>query len=173
MSTSSRLLLLATALILCASAAENARRAPEFQMLRPGAPPLSFSRYRGKILAVAFIDTACAHCQELTKTLSTIARAYAARGVQVLECAFNEQAAQTLPEFTEQFRPAFPVGYAYRAGVLSFLEYSILDTRPVYVPHMVFIDRRGIIRADYAGEDHFFRNADASIRAELEKLLKR
>ena len=165
MRTSSRLLLPATALILCAAAAETARRAPEFQMLRPGAPPLSFSRYRGKILAVAFIDTACAHCQELTKTLSAIARAYAARGVQVLECAFNEQAAQTLPEFIEQFQPPFPVGYAYRAGVLSFLEYSILDTRPVYVPHMVFIDRRGIIQADYAGEDQLLSEARTPISA--------
>ena len=173
MRTSSRLLLLATAPILCTAAAETARRAPEFQMLRPGAAPLSFSRYRGKILAVAFIDTGCTHCQELTKILTAIARAYGPRGVQVLECAFNEQAAQTLPEFIKQFQPPFPVGYAFRAGVLSFLKYSILDTRPVYVPHMVFIDRRGIIRADYAGEDHFFQKPDANIRGELEKLLKR
>jgi hypothetical protein len=37
---------------------------------------------------------------------------------------------------------------------------------------MVFLDRRGIIRADYAGESDFFKDPATSVRAELEKLLK-
>jgi hypothetical protein len=37
---------------------------------------------------------------------------------------------------------------------------------------MVFLDRRGMIQADYAGESDFFKDPATNIRAELEKLLK-
>jgi hypothetical protein len=40
------------------------------------------------------------------------------------------------------------------------------------VPHMVFIDRRGVIRAEYPGEDPFFKDAAKNVRAELDRLLK-
>jgi hypothetical protein len=40
-----------------------------------------------------------------------------------------------------------------------------------YVPDVVFIDRGGTIRAQYAGTDAFFRNERQNIRAMLDKLL--
>ncbi len=141
-------------------------------MQRTGAPQLSLSRYRGKVVALAFIQTTCPHCQDLTTILSPIARDYAPRGVQVLECAFNVNAAALVPEFIGRFRPAFPVGWADLAAVQAYLQYTIFDKRPLYVPHMVFLDRRGIIRGDFPGESDFFLKPDANIRAELDKLLK-
>ncbi len=130
------------------------------------------SQYRGKVVALAFIDTGCAHCQELATTLNGIVRDYAARGVVVLGCAFNDGAQAGLADFQQHFGPAFPLGWNTRAAVLSYLQYNLLDPRPLYVPHMVFIDRRGAIQADYPGEDVFFRDANANIRAELDKLLR-
>ena len=59
-----------------------------------------------------------------------------------------------------------------RATAMTYLQRSILETKPLYVPHMVFLDRRGIIRADYPGESDFFKDPATNIRAELEKLLK-
>ena len=135
-------------------------------------PAVRVSQYRGKIVALAFIDTTCPHCQELTGTLKGIVRDYAARGVVVLECAFNDGAEAGLAEFQQRFGPTFPVGWNSRAAVMSYLQYNLLDPRPLYVPHMVFIDRAGAIRADYPGEDVFFRDPNASIRAELDKLLR-
>jgi hypothetical protein len=55
---------------------------------------------------------------------------------------------------------------------MSYLQYSIIDARPLYVPHLVFLDRSGVIRGDYAGESAFFKDAGTSIRAELERMLK-
>jgi hypothetical protein len=40
------------------------------------------------------------------------------------------------------------------------------------VPHLVFLNRRGIIQADYPGESDFMKDPATNIRAELEKLLK-
>jgi peroxiredoxin len=152
-------------------AAETVRPSPPFEIQRLDGPALRVSQYRGKIVALAFIDTTCPHCQELTGTLKGIVRDYAARGVVVLECAFNDGAKAGLPEFQQRFDPPFPVGWNTRAAVMSYLQYTILDPRPLYVPHMVFIDRGGAIRADYPGEDLFFRDPNTNIRAVLDKLL--
>jgi thiol-disulfide isomerase/thioredoxin len=153
-------------------AAEVGRPSPPFSIIRKSAPSRALSHYKGKVVALAFISTGCSHCQELTKVLNRIAADYASRGVQIVACAFNDDAAQSMTEFQERFKPAFPVGWNNRMAVMSYLGYSIVDSRPLYVPHMVFLDRSGIVRADYAGESAFFQNSDANIRGELDKLLK-
>jgi len=165
--------LLSAALALSAWAAEEARPSPPFSMLRVNAPPLRFSQYRGKVVAVAFIQTTCGHCQQLTTELNVIAREYAARGVQVLECAFNDDSASAIPDFLERFRPPYPVGYSNASAVMAYLQYTIIDPRPLMVPQMVFIDRAGMIRAQFPGESEFFRNAGANVRAQLDRMLER
>jgi thiol-disulfide isomerase/thioredoxin len=157
---------------LAADTAEPPRPSPALTIERLGAPALNLSQYRGKVVALAFISTTCPHCQDLTKLLGPLSREYALRGVQVLECAFNDDAQQTIAGFLQQFQPPFPVGWTSHAAVMSYLQRTILDTRPLYVPHMVFLDRRGIIQADYPGESDFMKDPATNIRAELEKLLK-
>lgn len=161
-----------SAFALVAATDQPARPSPPFTIQRTGAPQLPLSRYRGKIVALAFIHTTCPHCQDLTKTLNPIAREYSPKGVQFLECAFNVNAGALVPDFIKQFEPSFPVGWADSAAVQAYLQYTVLDNRPFYVPHMVFLDRRGIIRGDFPGESNFFQNPDVNIRAELDKILK-
>lgn len=139
----------------------------------PAPPPLQLSEFRGKVVMLVFIDTNCAHCQDLTRTVLTpVSREYAGRGVTVLECAFNDLARQEVPKFIQQYQPPFQVGWAPRAAVMSFLQISIVDQRPLYVPHIVFLDRQGVVRAEFRGESDFFKDAKTNTRAELEKLLK-
>ena len=166
------LVFLTAAAALLLTAADTAKPSPPFSILRPGAPPLDLAQYHGKVVALAFIDTHCPHCQRLTSYLNEVAPRYAARGVQVLECAFNEDAQFSLAQFQQQFHPVFPVGYANRGAVLAYLGISIMEVRPLYVPHMIFLDRRGVIRADIAGESDFMKQAETNIPAELETLLK-
>ena len=166
------LVFLTAASALRVTAADTAKPSPPFSILRPGAPPLELAQYRGKIVVLAFIDTHCPHCQRLTGFLNELAPKYAARGVQVLECAFNEDAQFSLAQFQQQFHPVFPAGYSNRGAVLAYLGISIMEVRPLYVPHLIFLDRRGIIRADIAGESDFMKQAETNIPAELETLLK-
>jgi thiol-disulfide isomerase/thioredoxin len=163
---------LCAASALSAMAADTPRPSPPLAIERLGAPALDLSQYRGKVVALVFISTTCSHCQDLTRQLVPLSREYAPRGVQVLECAFNDDAQQTLAGFLQQFQPPFPVGWTSHDAVMGYLQRSIIDTRPLYVPHMVFLDRRGIIRADYPGESDFFKDPATNVRAELEKLLK-
>ena len=157
---------------LIAIAAETPRPSPPLTIERLNAPSIELSQYRGKVVALAFIFTTCSHCQDLTRTLGPLSREYALRGVQVLECAFNDDAKPTMPEFLQQLQPPFPVGWTSRGAAMAYLQRTILDTTPLYVPRMVFLDRRGIIRADYPGESDFMKDPATNIRAELEKLLK-
>lgn len=166
-------LLLSTAAVFTTLAADSVRPEPAFTISRIADPGINVQQYKGKkIVALAFIYTTCPHCQHLTTILDQLAKDYTPRGVQFLECAFNDDAVQTLPEFLKQFNPPFPVGYGTRASVMSYLQYSMLDTRPLYVPHMVFIDKAGMIRGDYPGEGPFFQDPEGNIRKELDKMLK-
>lgn len=167
-----RHLLLSAALVLSATAAEAPRPSPPLEILRPGAPTVTLSQFRGKIVVLALIHTTCSHCQQFTVVLNILAHEYSRRGVQFLECAFNEDAVPTLPEFQARFHPSFPIGYNSPAAINTYLRRTILDRRPLYVPHLVVLDRAGRIHADIPGEDAFFRTAENSLSALLDGMLK-
>ncbi len=89
-----------------------------------------------------------------------------------MEAAINEN--PDVPGFIAQYKPPFPVGTAGALPALQYLQWPA-DKRPL-VPLMVFIDRKGIMRALYSGLDAGFfdeqgKNEDKNIRAEAEKLL--
>ena len=44
--------------------------------------------------------------------------------------------------------------------------------QPLFVPIMVFIDRKGMIRYQYLGDDPFFTNQEKNVRDTIEELLK-
>src|SRR5215472_7228722 len=117
--------LAAIAWILSPLAAQTPRPSPPFEIQRVNGPALHVAQYRGRVVALAFIDTGCPHCQDLTQTLKRIAHDYSARGVAFLECAFNDAAKTSLPEFQQRFDPPFPVGWNTRAAVMAYLQYTV------------------------------------------------
>jgi thiol-disulfide isomerase/thioredoxin len=160
-------------LLVCAAllpAAQPPQPRP-FSILRPNnGKPLDLASYRGKVVALIFISTTCPHCQAFTKELVPLAKEYASRGVQFLECAVNPDAAESVAGFVQQYQPPFPVGYNTQAAVDEFLQRSAMFT--FYVPHVAFLNRRGAIVGDYLGESDFMKNPATNTRAELDKLLK-
>jgi peroxiredoxin len=161
---------LGSLLALTAFAVEVGKPTPALTIQRLSGPALQLNQYKGKVVALALIDTNCPHCQNLTKLLNVISKEYAAKGVQVVGCAFNDNVKDLLPEFLQKFQPTFPVGYCSRDEVMVYVQYSVL--KPFYVPHMVFLDKRGIVRGDFAGESDFMTMPDVNIRTELDQLLK-
>lgn len=154
--------------------AQTARKPPDISLQMPGADPLPLSKYRGKILALTFISTVCSHCQDFTRAIDPIARRYAPRGVQFVECAINDGAAMLLKGFVAQFHPPFPVGWATQEAAMYFLGATMMDDpRALFVPHMVLLDRRGLMRGDFEPGSDFYRDPATSVPAALEKLLRR
>lgn len=85
--------------------------------------------------------------------------------------AFEEGARLAAPKFIATYRPNYPVGWNPHPEALGFLQIPVVT--PGYVPKMVFIDRKGIIQAQYQGQDAFFKtDEEKNIRAELDRLLK-
>jgi peroxiredoxin len=155
---------------LAAYAQQVPRPAGEFAIKMPNGQVTLLSQYAGKVVVLAFISTTCPHCQHTTGVLSAIQNEYAARGVQVLAAAFNPDAVQLVPGFISQFKPTFPVGSADRDSVLEYEQASL--AKPNYVPELIFIDRKRVIRAQHSGGDDFFKEQEKNIREMLDTLLK-
>jgi thiol-disulfide isomerase/thioredoxin len=146
------------------------RPSPEFAVRLTPSGQISPTQYKGKVVLLAFILTTCPHCQHAVGVLSGFQQEYGPRGLVVMAAAFNDMANMLVPDFNKQFRPAFPVGWALRDDVLVYLQHSAMTQ--MYVPIMVFIDKKGIIRHQYLGDDPFFQNQDKNVRDTIEELLK-
>jgi peroxiredoxin len=158
--------------VLTALAASVPRPSPDFVMQRGSAAPIKLSQFRGKIVALVFSQTICDHCQTLTRTLKVIQKDYAARNVQVVECAFEPDIATSYPRFLKEFAPNFATGYTTDVVVKKYLQWNDRTDGNLKVPYLIFIDARGIIQGDFSGKDGFFDDADKHIRAELDKMTK-
>ena len=163
---------LVAALLACAAVLPGAqvpRPAPEYSFTLPNGQTEQISKHKGKVVVVEFLLTTCPHCQTSSKILADLNRQLGSRGFQPLGVAINPEA--DLPAFIQQFGVNFPVGKASRETAMGFLQHSIMAPT-FYVPQMVFIDRKGVIRAQYGGSDMFLTaNEEANIRKLVESLL--
>jgi len=75
-----------------------------------------------------------------------------------------------VPDFIRNFGVNFPMGFAPRESVQDYMQ--LPPGTPGYVPQLVFIDRKRVIRAQYIGNEDFFKDQDKNIRALAEMLLK-
>jgi peroxiredoxin len=156
-----------------AGAATLPRKALELQINTVNGKPLVLSQYHGKPVVLAFILTGCSHCQFTTGLLVKAQSEFAAKGLQVLECAVNPDADRSVAGFVQQFHANFPVGYNFDQDFLleKFIEHP-MNAVP-HMPILMFIDRTGTIRAQYEGMDGFMADEkqEQNIRAEIQKLL--
>jgi len=152
--------------------ADVPRPAGEFTINTTDGKGIPLSQYKGKVCAVAFILTYCPHCQKTVGFLTTMQNQYGPQGFQVLASAIDPMANMKVEDFLKNFRPSFPVGFNERDPVLEFLQHPAMFK--LMMPQLVFIDRKGTVRAQYAGDDKFFKDEDQekNIRDEIETLLK-
>src|ERR1035437_5252485 len=154
-----------------ARAATLPRPSPDFAINLGQGKQVRISQHKGKTVVVAFILTYCSHCQKAVDVLSKMQREYGARGLQVLASAIEDMAAAALPGFLRQFDPPFPV------GVNTYIEYITYMQHPAMIqlimPGLAFIDKEGIIRAQYEGRDVFLEETsmEKNIRAKVEEML--
>lgn len=163
--------LLAMAMPL-ARAAVLPRPSPDFAINLGQGKQVRISQYKGKTVVVAFILTYCSHCQKAIGVLSKMQQEYGGRGLQVLASATEEMAAVALPGFLRQFEPPFPVGVNTTNEFVTYMQHPTM--LQLYMPGLVFIDKDGIIRAQYEGRDSFLEatGMEKYIRAKVEEMLK-
>lgn len=74
--------------------------------------------------------------------------------------------------FAQNYHANFPVGVIDRFTAGGYMQLSPV-VRPL-VPFLLFVDRKGIIQAEYTGGDDFLKDEsgqDSKIRAEAQTLL--
>ena len=159
------------------AAAPVPRPTKEFTITLPSGQQKLLSSYRGKVVMLACMFTTCPHCQALSKVITKLQGELGPRGFQAVGAVFNEEVntpnanvnAQVTATFVNQFASAFPVGYASQASVMSYLGLS--DIERWVVPQVVIIDRKGMIRAQSAGQGTADLQTEEYLRKYLGELL--
>jgi thiol-disulfide isomerase/thioredoxin len=175
------------ALVLAAGAAFSAtptagtpqipRPAPEFVFHMADGSQKLLSNFRGKTVVAAFIFTTCPHCQRMMGTLSGIEKEYAAKGLQVIAGAFNPDAknamsADYIGRFNSIYVNGFQAGWTDKAPVLQFLQWPDDAQHPYFVPILVFIDKKGVIRQQVVGDEKYLQDPETNVRASIDAILK-
>jgi peroxiredoxin len=162
------------AAVLCgasmvAAAAEIPRPAPEFSFVDQSGRTVKLSDQKGKVVVLEFLLTTCSHCQNSARHLSKLNKELGARGFQPLAVVIDPQGDPGA--FIRTYGVNFPLGKVPQEAAHSFLQRSVM-AGVMYMPQMVLVDRKGVIRAQYGGNDSFFAaNEEANIRSLVEKHL--
>ena len=150
-------------------AAQVPRKASELQVVLPNGSQHLLSQYRGKVVCVEFMFTTCPHCQTSAQLLTRLQNEYGPKGFQVLGIAFNPMSKMLVPDFVRDFKVNFPIGYAEREPVTKFLQHPADEA--LTVPQIVFIDRRGTIRAQSMPRNDTHTATESFMRKTIEQLL--
>ncbi len=145
------------------------RKAAEFVFNMVDGPQRLLSMYRGKIVVLALMFATCPHCQKTAQILTQVQAEFAPKGVQVLGAVFDPGDAGRVQQFTKSLGLNFPVGYSDQGAVLQFL--GLPPTEPYFVPILVFIDKGGIIRSQFVGDETFLKKQELNIRVEIDKIM--
>jgi peroxiredoxin len=165
------LTLLVTLLSMAAAQAANLPRpTPDFAInLAPG-KQLKLSQHKGHPVVLIFILTYCSHCQKSIGFLIKDQQEFGPRGLQVLATAIDLPTA--VPGFVKQFNPPFPVGFNTNDEAVGYLQH--VPMMILHMPAIVFIDKDGVIRAQYEGDDPFMSEGvqEKNLRDKIEELMK-
>jgi peroxiredoxin len=151
-------------------AAQIPRSAPDFTFLLPGGKQASLNAFKGKVVALEFLLTTCPHCKKCSSSMQRLYDELGNKGFQPVGVAINDGAQDLVPGYVKELRLTYPVGVGERNKVIDFLQHPVMLT--MMMPQLVIIDKKGTIRAQYAGTDSFFQNEDENLRNVIEPLLR-
>lgn len=158
------------ALALPIFAADIPRPAPQMTFPLVNGGSIDLAKYKGKVVALEFLNTTCPHCQKCSQALQKMQQEYGPKGFQALGVAINEMAHMLVPDYIRNYGLTYPVGFAQREKAHEFLQHPTMLI--MYVPQLVFLDKKGTIRAQYPGGDKFYQDEDRNMRTQIESLLK-
>ena len=146
------------------------RKSPEFTITDPSGKQILLSSLRGKIVVMPLMFTTCPHCQREAQMLTKLQQEFAGRGVVMIGTVFNDANAAMAAQFVKEFNIGFPVGYATRDQVISYLGLSVMDRW--VVPQVAILDKKGNIVAQSAATGTPELQDEAYLRNFLDKLVK-
>jgi hypothetical protein len=136
----------------------------------PRGPKINLAQYRGKVVVAMIFSTHCDECVKSVDLLSKIQKDMGPKGLQVIAAAGDENAQYLVEPFVQRYKPTFPIGYLTKDEIIKLADLP-QGKRPV-VPILLFIDKKGVVRFQYYGDDPFMKTEDGSTRSIVENLQK-
>jgi hypothetical protein len=93
------------------------------------------------------------------------------QGFQPVGAAINDEARWDLIRYLNTTSAKFPIGVTPREMAYSFLQENPMANKPIYMPQLVFIDRKGVVREQYGGADDYFKDEENNLRKSIKSLL--
>ena len=146
------------------------RKSPEFTVTDPAGKQILISSLKGKIVVMPFMFTTCPHCQREAQMLTKLQKEFASQGVVMLGTVFNDASGPLAAQFVKEFGIGFPVGFATRDSVTSYLGLSVMDRW--VVPQVAILDRKGNIVAQSLATGSAELQDENYLRTFIQKLVK-
>lgn len=130
------------------------RKSPEFTIADASGKTTQLSSFKGKVVVMEFLFVKSPHCIRVATTLNKLNSELGARGFQAVGIVFDppnttETGEQLLPAVVDSLKLTYPLGYAQKDAVDSYLGRS--GNEILNIPQVVVIDRAGMIRATSGG----------------------
>lgn len=130
------------------------RKSPEFTIADSSGKTTQLSSFKGKVVVMEFLFARSQHCMRVAATLNKLNNELGSRGFQAVGIVFDPPntattGAQLLPALVNYLKLTYPLGYASKDDVDSYLGRS--GNEILNIPQVVVIDRAGMIRATSGG----------------------
>jgi thiol-disulfide isomerase/thioredoxin len=120
---------------------------PDFELASNRGGVVSADDFRGKTVLINFWATWCAPCREEMPMLVDLQSEHASKGLQVVGIALDDS------KVVDNFVNAFGISYPVLVGEADVFNVSAaFGNQEGVLPFSVLIDRKGVIRWQYAGK---------------------
>jgi len=110
--------------------------------------------YKGKVVLLVLMSTECESCLAALQFVDGIQKEFEGRNFQAIAVACEPDSDKAIGPFIDRYRPKIPMGYYNKDEMFKAADY--LDGYRPFVPVFVFIDKKGIVRFQYEGNDKYF-----------------
>src|SRR5215471_4878320 len=152
------------------------RKSPELTISEPSSGKSTLlSSFKGKVVVLEFLFFQSEHCMHVAQVLNKLNRDLGSRGFQPVGIVFdpprvNTSAEKVIPSIVDYFKLNYPVGFASKADVDTYLGRTGNELLPI--PQVVVIDRAGTIRAVTGDHTNPKLEDENSLRTLIDGLLK-
>jgi peroxiredoxin len=161
---------LAAALAIFAAGDYSNRRAPGFSLADSHYQQHDPQDYRGKVLIVDIMSTACQTCIRVADMLVEAKTKYGDKLgiISVVTMPDNFDAGDV---FAKNHKITWPIVFDSGQMIASYVRATPANPQ-VHFPHLFLIDQEGYIRNDFEGTDDKYLTLEG-LSAEIDKLLKK
>jgi cytochrome oxidase Cu insertion factor (SCO1/SenC/PrrC family) len=145
------------------------RPCPDFPIRTSDGKTIRISKYHGKVVMIVMMQTDCEACHQMLETISQWQKEWEPRGFQVLAFAIDDTPTNVVP-YAERYRFPFPVAHLRRDAVIKLAD--LKKTARPFVPYVMFVDWKGDVRFQYAGNDPILSRGVQGIRGIADGLLR-